>query len=274
MLILYLFIFILGSCIGSFLNAWVWRLHRDQSIFGRRSYCPQCKTQLKNYDLIPLLSFLFLGGRCRFCKKKISWQYPLVEIATGLLYLIAFVTVADRFIIDPRWKIFLLLYWYFISILIVIFIFDLKYYLILDKITIPAIILIFCLNLILGHSLINLILGAVIAGGFFGLQYKIPQWGRKIFGKENMIFKLEWVGGGDIMLGILMGVMLGWKLALLALFLAYISGAMICIILLITGKKKMQSQIPFGTFLAVAAFIALLWGEQILALYQKAIRVY
>lgn len=271
MFILYIFIFILGACIGSFLNAWVWRLHRGQSIFGRRSYCPQCKTQLKNYDLIPLLSFLFLGGQCRFCKQKISWQYPIVEISTGLLYIIAFIAITDRFAIDPRWKIFLWLYWYFIAILIVIFIFDLKYYLILDKVTFPAIILIFFLNLLLGYSLINLILGAVIAGGFFGLQYKIPQWGRKIFGKENVFFKLDWIGGGDIMLGILIGVMLGWKLTLIALFIAYIGGAVVCVALLITGKKKMQSQIPFGTFLTVAAIIALLWGEQIIQLRQIAL---
>ncbi|MFH1187821.1 MAG: prepilin peptidase [bacterium] len=273
MIIFYFFIFVLGACVGSFLNAWVWRLHRGQSMFGRRSYCPKCKTQLKNLDLVPLFSFLFLGGKCRFCKKKISWQYPLVEISTGLLYLVSFIVIAGRFAADPRWQIFLGLYWYFIAILVVIFIFDLKYYLILDKVTIPAMVFVFLLNLILGRGFINLVLGAIIAGGFFELQYKIPQWGRKIFGKKNVFFKLDWVGGGDVMLGILIGVMLGWKLTLIALFIAYVCGAFVGIILLATGKKKLDSKIPFGAFLSGAAIIVLLWGEQIFQLYQRAARI-
>lgn len=272
MFIFYLFVFIIGACVGSFLNAWIWRLHSDQSMFGRRSYCPKCKTQLKNLDIIPLFSFLFLGGKCRSCKKKISWQYPLAEVAAGLLFLISFIVISDRFSVDPRWQIFLWLYWYFIAILIVIFIFDLKYYLILDKVTIPAIILVFFINLALGCGFANLILGAIIAGGFFELQYKIPQWGRKIFGKKNVFFKLDWVGGGDVMLGILIGVMLGWKLTLVALFIAYAGGAIVCLGLVVFGKKRLQSQVPFGTFLTSAAIIALLWGEQIL-LYQKAIKM-
>jgi prepilin signal peptidase PulO-like enzyme (type II secretory pathway) len=271
MIIFYFFIFAFGTCIGSFLNAWIWRLHRGESIYGRRSYCPKCAKQLKNFDLVPVFSFLFLGGKCRFCKKKISLQYPLVELCAGALYLIAFITVIERFFLDGGWQIYLLLYWYFIAVLIVVFVFDLKYYKILDKVTIPAIVLIFLINLFLGVNWFNLILGAIIAGGFFGLQYKIPQWGRKIFGKKNVFFKLDWIGGGDIMLGILIGVMLGWKLTLMALFIAYTSGTIVSLGLVFSGKKKLQSKMPFGTFLSSAAIIALLWGDRILNLYDKII---
>lgn len=178
----------------------------------------------------------------------------------GLLYLISFVNVTNRFGGIAGWQIFLWLYWYFIAILIVIFVFDLKYYLILDKVTIPAMVMVFFINLMLGYSFANLMLGATLGGGFFWIQHYIS--------------KGKWIGGGDIRLGVLIGFMLGWKGALTTLFIAYVCGAFIGIILLTTGKKKMQSKIPFGTFLTSAAIIVLLWGDQILQIYQKAIKMY
>jgi prepilin signal peptidase PulO-like enzyme (type II secretory pathway) len=257
---LYIFIFIFGACIGSFLNAWIWRLHREESMIGRRSYCPKCKTQIKNLDLLPVLSFLFLGGKCRSCKQPISWQYPLVEVAVGTLFIIAFKTVVNNIGSDLLSQITLWTYWYFIAILIVIFVFDLKYYLILDKVTLPAIVLIFLINLLLGAGLINLLLGAIIGGGFFWIQHYISGG--------------KWVGGGDIRLGALIGVMLGWHGTLITLLLAYVSGAAVGIGLLAARKKKMSSKVPFGTFLSAAAIITLLWGEQILEWYLGMIGLY
>lgn len=260
MFILYFFIFILGLCIGSFLNAWIWRLNRDESMFGRRSYCPKCKKQLKNLDIIPLLSFLFLGAKCRFCKKKISWQYPLVELAVGILYVIAFWVVVNNIGTDIVGQVSLWLYWYFIAILIVIFVYDLKHYLIPDKVTIPAMVIVFILNLVLGVGFVNLALGAIIGAGFFWVQHYLS--------------KGKWVGGGDIRLGALIGFMLGQYGILITLFIAYITGAVVGLGLLAAGKKKLQSKMPFGPFLSIAAIIALLWGQRILAWWQSFVSVY
>ncbi|PIT90318.1 MAG: prepilin peptidase, partial [Candidatus Komeilibacteria bacterium CG10_big_fil_rev_8_21_14_0_10_41_13] len=141
----------------------------------------------------------------------------------------------------------------FACFLIIIFIYDLKYYLILDKVSLPAFTIALILNVLLGYNVGNLLLASVIIGGFFGLQFIISQG--------------KWIGGGDIRLGLVMGAMLGWPLALVALFLAYILGAVFGLILIISRRKDWQSQLPFGTFLTAATLIALLWGHEILSWY-------
>jgi len=249
------FIFIFGLCIGSFLNAVIWRLHRKESFFKGRSYCPKCRHSLGARDLIPLLSFLLLKGKCRYCKEKISWQYPVVELATGLLFCLVYwqgIGYKDTLHLTP-YTLYLLRDWFFISVLVVIFVYDLKYYLILDKVTIPAIVLAFIVNLLLKIPFTNLLLGGIIVSGFFLLQF--------------LVSRGKWIGGGDIRLGFLMGVMLGWPKAIVALFLAYIIGALIGVMLIILKKKTWKSEIPFGTFLVVGTVITLLYGGQLLKWY-------
>jgi len=251
-------IFIFGLCIGSFLNCLIWRLHKKQTILGR-SYCPQCKQQIKWYDNIPLISFLILRGKCRNCKKKISWQYPMVELVTGLLFVLVFVNSFQSLnfsVSSFQFQISMVEFLrniIFISVLIVIFVYDLRWYLILDIITIPAIIFALAVNLYLGFSFANLLLAGVIGGGFFLTQF--------------LISKGRWIGGGDIRLGALMGLMLGYPMIITALMLSYIFGSIFGIILLVTKKKEWSSQIPFGTFLSMATIIVMLWGEQILEWY-------
>ena len=247
-------IFIFGLIVGSFLNAVIWRLHTGESFINGRSYCPECKHVLGFWDLVPVFSFVFLGGKCRYCHKKISWQYPLVELITGILFALVYfnlyLTVQAT---SYELLVTLIAYLFFASILIIIFVYDLKYYLILDVVTIPAIVVAFLVNLYLGLGFVNLLLGALIAGGFFWLQF--------------VLSKGKWIGGGDIRLGVLMGLILGWKLVLVALFLAYIIGAVVGVGLLAYKKKEWGSQVPFGTFLSLATVIALLWGEIILNWY-------
>lgn len=243
----YVFFFLLGLAVGSFLNVVIFRLKYGGSIILGRSACPQCKNTIAWYDNLPLLSFIVLAGRCRHCRKKISWQYPLVELATGLIFILIF----WRF----GWSVKTLAGIVFAGFLLVIFIYDFKYYLILDRITIPAMIMAFLFNLYLGFGIGNLALGVLVGGGFFLVQF--------------LISRSYWVGDGDIRLGALMGIMLGWKMLLVALFLAYVTGAAIGVILIILGKKKMSSKVPFGTFLSVATLITILWGEEILEWYLK-----
>ncbi|OGF23339.1 hypothetical protein A2Y83_01330 [Candidatus Falkowbacteria bacterium RBG_13_39_14] len=260
------FIFILGLCVGSFLNVVIFRLKEGRNFIKGRSICPKCKHKLAWHDNIPLLSYILLKGKCRHCGKKISMQYPAVELAAGVLFLIAFIkwrsisnflpAQAGQFLISNYGL--LLSYFVFTSILIIIFVYDLRLYLILDKVSIPAIIAAFVLNIILERNYWNLLLAAIIVSGFFFLQF--------------LISKGKWIGGGDIRLGFLMGVMLGWPNAIFALFLAYIIGSITGIGLIVFGKKKMESRVPFGTFLAPAIYIAMLWGGEILRWYMGFLR--
>ncbi|MFH0854316.1 MAG: prepilin peptidase [bacterium] len=253
-------IFILGLCVGSFLNVVIFRIHEGRNFIKGRSKCLKCGNELEWYDNIPLLSYIFLKGKCRHCGIKISAQYPAVEFGTGILFLISFIVWTDKklnFPVSPfiKWGAYglLLSYLIFTSILIVIFVYDLRWYLILDKISIPSIIIAFSLNLFLGFSVWNLLSAAIAISGFFLFQF--------------LISKGKWIGGGDIRLGFLMGAMLGMPKAILALFIAYIAGSVIGISLIIFGKKKMESCVPFGAFLAPATYAVMLWGGDILRWY-------
>lgn len=262
-------VFIFGLIIGSFINCLIWRLHKKETILGR-SYCPKCRKQIAWYDNIPLVSFIILKGKCRQCGKKISWQYPMVELAVGILFVIAFLlnyeskimnygfAVFDfSIILDSLFIIHVLRYWFVIAIMVVIFIFDLRWYLILDIVTLPACVVIFLLNLGLGVSWQNMLISGIIGSSFFLFQF--------------LVSKGKWIGGGDIRLGLLMGITLGWPMILAALVLAYMIGSIISIALLASGKKSWGSQIPLGIFLSTATIIILFWGEFILNWYVNLI---
>lgn len=250
------FVFILGLFIGSFLNVVVFRLHRQESFVKGASKCLFCGHRLYPKDLVPLFSYLQLKGKCRYCRHHFSSQYPLVELVTGL----AFVSVWQYFV--PHFNIYnfpvvdilkVLDWWVIASFLIVIFVFDLKYYLILDKVIWPAAVFAFLANMLMGFNPLNLLLAAIIGGGFFLAQF--------------VISKGKWIGGGDIRLGVLMGIILGWPHILTALFLAYIMGSLFSIILLLRGRKDWGDKIPFGTFLTLATFITMFYGPQLVAWY-------
>jgi len=263
-ILIYLFIFGLGAIIGSFLNVVILRLKKGEDFVNGRSHCTKCSHVLKWYENIPLLSFLILRGKCLKCKKKISWQYPIIEFVTGSLFLLSFLKIFNNFVclecIDTT--LFLVFSWVVISFLILIFVYDIKYYLIPDKISMPAVIIVFIWQIVLSvlkngkfifEDVWLLLLSGIIIGGFFALQF--------------IISKGKWIGGGDIRLGFLMGVILGWPYGLVALFLAYILGLIYAVPVISFGKKKMKSQIPFGTFLTVATLIVLFYGKEILDWY-------
>ncbi|MBI3290673.1 prepilin peptidase [Candidatus Falkowbacteria bacterium] len=240
-----LFIFFFGLAIGSFLNVVISRLDGQRSFWQGRSACPNCGKGIYWYDNIPLISFILLSGKCRQCHKKISFQYPIVELVTALIFLWQYFLFGLSF----RFFAFVILS----SFLVVIFVYDLKKFLILDRVSIPAMFLALIFNLALGVSLFDMFLGALIGGGFFAAQFFISR-GR-------------WVGDGDIRLGILMGLILGWKFLLVALFMAYLAGALMGIILIALNKKKMSSEIPFGPFLTASTFVVMTHGKQILSWY-------
>jgi len=244
---IYFLIFIFGLAIGSFLNVVICRLKTNESILIGRSYCPKCGTILEWHDLIPLLSFLIQKGRCRYCGKKISWQYPMVEIATGLLFLLIF---NFQFSIFNEFSIFYFInlsyYLIIISFLIIIFVYDLKHYLILDKVIFTALIITLFYQIFIGNFL-NPSLSGLIAGGFF--------W------SLVLVSNGKWMGLGDVKLALLMGLILGFPDIISALFLSFFIGAIIGIILILFGKKGIKSEIPFGPFLAGSTILIMLYGQ-------------
>lgn len=265
-IILPIFIFLFGLALGSFLNCVIYRLYHNKSPLAGRSFCPCCKHQLAWFDLIPVFSFIFLSGRCRYCAKKISWQYPAVELATAILVIIIYSKLNFQFSLSNfQPLISFLSLTVFTCFLIVIFVYDFKYSVIPDKISIPGFIIVFMLQIInflfsqqnknIYQFLLSLFLAGLLGGLFFLIQFAVSR-GR-------------WVGGGDIRLGVLMGLMLAWPNILVGLFLAYIIGSFITLPLVALGRKKLKSEIPFGTFLTLGAYIALLWGDEIIRWYLK-----
>ncbi|MBU2415697.1 prepilin peptidase [Patescibacteria group bacterium] len=250
-----IFSFCFGAIIGSFINSLIWRLHENKSILDR-SCCPKCKKKIAWYDNIPVLSFIILHGKCRYCKKRISWQYPIVEIITGILFVVVYLNNSQFFtlqITDYRLLVTILRDWFIISVMIIVFIYDLRWYLILlDKIILPASVIVLVVNLFLGFNWLNLLFSAIIGSGFFLIQF--------------LISKGKWIGAGDIGLGLFIGLALArWDYLIIAIMLAYVLGSIVGVILILIGRKQWGSQMPFGVFLAISTIITIFWGEKILA---------
>ena len=254
-------IFILGLAVGSFLNVLIYRLHKKESPLIGRSYCPKCKHQLGFWDLVPILSFICLKGRCRYCKERISFQYPIVELATGLLFALVFlkhfgISISTPYTLYPiPYLVSFIRDLFFIAVLVFVFVYDLKYWLVLDKIVVPAALILLVVNIFLGQNFWNLIIAGLVGAGFFFLQF--------------IISRGKWIGGGDIRLGALLGFFFGWPQVAIAIFFAYIVGAIVSLFLVASGKKKMTGQIPLGPFLVVGALITLFYGQQIIEWYLK-----
>lgn len=241
---------VLGLALGSYFNSWIWRKAAGRRKPGR-SVCVGCRRQLAWYENIPLLSFLALRGRCRTCRARIPASYFWVELATALLF-VAVTAYHLSFPTFNAWRLGRDLF--FAGLLMVVFVYDLKYQFILTGLVWAGAVIGFLVNtLALSISPVGLLIGFLVGGGFFLAQYLVSQ-GR-------------WVGGGDVRLGAMLGVWLGFPQILVALFISYILGALMAIPLLLSGKKSWGSAIPFGTFLAVGAFVSLLWGGQIIGWY-------
>lgn len=242
---------VLGLLMGSYLNAWVWRVHAGQWRWGGRSMCIYCRRQLTWYENIPLVSFVVLRGQCHTCRGVIPVSYFLTELGVALLFVGLTYWHLDILVFD-QWR--YLRDLVFAILLVVIFLYDLKYYEILPGVVWAGSVLALIFNYgALPYSPLSLFVGAMVGGGFFWLQY--------------VVSKGRWIGGGDVRLGVMMGLLLGWPTILVALFISYVVGALVAAPLLFSKKKTMESAIPFGTFLAVGTFVALLWGNGIVVWY-------
>jgi len=267
---LYYFIallFLFGLMLGSFLSVVVGRLETGETVIFGRSKCPKCKKVIKGYDLVPVFSFIFLKGRCRHCQEKISLFYPFIEIITGTLFALLFWRFFGSFT-DTNLYIFLFLHLFVIANLVVVFFYDWFYYIIPDKIVFPTLSMLVVFALIdiflrsssgfdfLSYSNVNiwpLLLGVIIGGGFFLILV--------------LLSKEKWMGWGDVKLGLLLGVLLGFPNILVALFFAFVTGSIYSLALIGMKKKKMKDIIPFGPFLVIGGIIALFLGKWLINWY-------
>lgn len=266
-----LFIFLFGAAIGSFLNVVILRLHSGKTL-GGRSECPNCKHQLQALDLIPILSYLLLSGKCRYCGHKLSPQYPLVELTTAVLFTLVFLTWGQTALgcqtlipqcLTPVYLSSLIFNLFLVSVLIVISVYDLRWGIIPDKIIIPASIVAFLFQLVLNLLLfINYQLLIINLAVTFGIGL--------FFFLVIILTRGKGMGGGDFKLSIFIGLALGWPLALVAVFLGFLTGAFAAVMLILLGKKSFKQTVPFGPFLALGSLLAMLVGNQILELYLKS----
>ncbi|MCH8244320.1 prepilin peptidase [Patescibacteria group bacterium] len=288
-------IFLFGLVVGSFLNAFIYRLEVQQklrsvphdrekvgvTVMRGRSFCPSCSHTLAWQDLIPLLSFALLKGRCRYCKEKISFQYPLIELATGLLFVaVLWFVLPELSLVIPTPsglktlqglndlvslsfpQVAQLAYlWTIVSLLTVIFVYDLKHFVIPDKVLYPAILVVGMWYLVSSvlfdaytyYQLLITFYSALGAAGFFLAIY--------------LLSKGRAMGFGDVKLALFMGLFLSWPNILVAMSLAFAVGAIVGLTLIFLKRKTMRSEVPFGSFLILGTLISLFWGDSLVYFY-------
>lgn len=244
--------FIAGAVLGSFTKALA-----DRSLAGRtfwgRSYCRRCKHDLRWYDLFPIVSYFLLKGKCRYCRSAIGIEYLLVEVVMGILIGFLFWQSLGS-VFDLAFQTF------FITVLAILFLTDLKKMLIPDRIVLPAIAISLIYLIVTAilkstEALVGGILMGLLIGGFF---YSLI-----------LITKGKGMGGGDVKLGALMGLGLGFPASLVAVTAAFLTGAVYAVILILLGKKRFGEHIAFGPFLVMGSLIALFWGDKIINWYLR-----
>jgi leader peptidase (prepilin peptidase)/N-methyltransferase len=244
-----------GLIVGSFLNVVIWRVPRGESIVSPGSHCPHCEAQIAPYDNVPVLSWLVLRGRCRHCGAGISVRYPLVELASGGLW----VAMALRF----GWSWALPAYLVLASGLLALSLIDLDTFLLPNKIVYPlsaAMVMLFALAAALdgaGDDFVRAMFGGAAAFAFFLTVHLIAPRG---------------MGFGDVKLSFSLGVALGWLswgTVFLGLFLGFLLGALVGVMLIATGLRSRRDHVPFGPFLAAGTVLAILLGQPLLDLYLR-----
>lgn len=273
-----LMLLVVGLSLGSFVNAYVWRVYMQTqkkhskkkaregkySLTRGRSMCPHCEHTLAAKDLVPVLSWLQLGGKCRYCKKSIGWQYPAVELLTGLLFVVSYLAWPSTF--DAEQWVYLVFWLAIVVNLVALAVYDLKWMLLPNRMLWPL------AGIAVGYvttmaiwqqrsdPLTGALWGALIGGGLFYVLFQVSDG--------------KWIGGGDVKLGAVLGIIVGGPMnGILLLFLASLLGTIVSLPLLMSGRAKRTSKLPFGPFLITAAFIVGLYGQRIIDWYNSIILV-
>lgn len=265
---------VLGLALGSFVNALTWRLHEQDklkakslklkaelSILKGRSMCPHCRHSLATKDLLPVVSWLWLRGKCRYCYKPISTQYPTVELVTAGLFVLSYLYWPNSF---THVEIFRFSCWLvFLTGFMALAVYDLKWFLLPDKIIYPLY-YVAILQVVLGKIVLNsatavtipaVAWGFLVGGGIFYLLFQVSNG--------------KWIGGGDVKLGGLLGLILGGSAAsLLMIFGASLFGTLLALPMMAAGKAKKDTHLPFGPFLLLSAVVVQLFGATLLHWYK------
>jgi prepilin signal peptidase PulO-like enzyme (type II secretory pathway) len=240
-------IFILGICLGSFVSAFSWRYPRSISVIKGRSLCPNCKHRINWYDNIPLLSYIFLGGKCRNCKKPISWRYPLIELSTGIGFLVIFRLTGDIGLAA------IAVYFALFCLLELIFIIDLEHQIIPDDFIFVGLAgIIFYTILFTPASFFPALFSGLLVATLLMLVH--------------LFTKGRGMGLGDVKFAVLGGMLVGLNLSLIWLFVAFLTGGLAGIILILSRRAGLKDKIAFGPFLVAAIPITLVWGQKIITL--------
>jgi len=260
-------VFIFGSLVGSFLNVCIHRMPKGESIVWPRSHCPKCQKRIPGYDNIPFISFLLLGGKCRFCHEKISLRYPLVELTTALLMVALF----QKFGLHYEFFLSMVMLW---CLIIATFV-DIRHRIIPDEVSVGGLIIGFIMVSVTGFTLSPLrftffpmarsALGIIAGGGIIyltGVLFDLVYF--KLLKRPAINGETESMGGGDVKLLAMIGAFMGWPMAVLTFFLAPFLGIVIGIVNLVTKKDH---TIPYGPFLSMAALLSLFWGDKILLFF-------
>ncbi len=249
-ILIYGYVLLVGMCIGSFLNVCIYRIPNGSSIVRPPSSCPVCNASIKWFDNLPVVSYILLRGRCRGCKTPISIRYPIVEMLTGIFAVITWMEFGP----SPS----TLIYFFFITTLLVITFIDIDHRIIPDIISLPCIPLGFAASFVLPSiNWIESLLGIAVGGG----SLLAIAWGYQLFrGKEGM-------GGGDIKLLGMIGAFIGWKGVLFTIMASSFTGTAVGIIMMLRAGKGMKMALPFGPFLAIGAILYLFLGPQIISWY-------
>jgi leader peptidase (prepilin peptidase) / N-methyltransferase len=245
-----IFSVLLGAMIGSFLNVCIYRIPKGESIVFPGSHCPHCQHPIPFYDNIPVLSYLWIKGKCRSCHHAISLQYPIVEGVTAISSLLLFLTFG------PSWS--YLIYFAFTAALIVITVIDLYHQIIPDVISLPGIGAGLLVSLVFPQiTFFNSLSGVLLGGGSLFLVATVYQW----------LLKREGMGGGDVKLLAMIGAFLGWKAVILTILLSSLIGSVTGVVLMLIKGKDFKYAIPFGPFLSLGAILSLYYGEKIIRWY-------
>jgi leader peptidase (prepilin peptidase)/N-methyltransferase len=257
--------FIFGSCIGSFLNVCIHRMPQGESVVWPSSHCPKCKKRIPAYDNIPFISYLLLGGKCRYCKYRIPLRYPIVELLTALL----FVALFSHFGLSYDFFVYIV----FISSLIAASFIDIGHRIIPDEISVGGLILGFILSTVNGvhlkplsfgfRPMIDSFLGIIVGGGVIyltGTLFDLVYF--KLLKRPPIQGETESMGGGDVKFLAMIGAFLGWQKALLVFFIAPFFALIFGLANLI---RKKDHTLPYGPFLAAAAVVSVFWADKIIS---------
>jgi len=235
----------LGAAVGSFLNVVLVRTAGHRPYLVGRSACPHCGRTLRWYELVPVGSFLMLGGRCRTCRKRLSVQYLLMECLTAALFMLVFLRFGFS-LMTPLGMV-------VVSAMLLIAMYDLRWSLIPDEFSYLLIAAGLLAASVGGVSWVDLMVGVLAGGAFFGGQY--------------LLSRGRWIGSGDIFLGIALGALLGWRALALALGLAYFLGALVAIVQIMRHRTKVGRAMAFGPYLMIGGLLAWLYGEVLINWY-------